>query len=80
MMSPAQMRKKSQAQDESERHARYAQADGSMKQGNEQAYYVSPEIQAEGRRVNAATAKEEASIGPFDPSPNASIRFGDKRR
>ena len=79
-LSPEQMRKKSLAQDESERHARYAQADGSMKQGNEQAYYVSPAIEAAGRRVNAATAKEDASIGTQDPSPNASIRFGDRRR
>lgn len=73
-MSPEQMRKKSIAQAESQRHARYAQADGSMKSMNT-APMQSPAITAAGNRVNAATAKEEASIGPFDPSPNASIRF-----
>lgn len=74
-MSPEQMRKKSLAQDESERHARYAQADGSMKNASSPEYYVSPAIKASTARVNAATAKEEASIGKQDPSPNASIRF-----
>lgn len=74
-MSPEQMRKKSLAQDEAERHARYAQADGSMKAAHAEPYHVSPAIQAAGKRVNAATAKEEASMGAKDPSPNASIRF-----
>jgi len=74
-MSPEQMRKKSLAQDEAERHARYAQADGSMKKMNTQPAQSSA-IEAAGRRVNAATAKEDASIGPKDPSPNATIRFG----
>jgi len=73
-MSPEQMRKKSLAQDESERHARYAQADGSMKKMNTEPAASKP-IEAETRRVKAATDKETASIGPQDPSPNASIRF-----
>ncbi len=76
-MSPEQMRKKSLAQDESERDARYAQADGSMKKMNTQPAQ-SEAINASVRRVNAATDKETASIGPQDQSPNASIRFGDK--
>lgn len=73
-MSPEQMRKKSLAQDEAERHARYAQADGSMKKMNTEPA-PSRAIEAEGRRVKAATDKETASIGPQDRSPNASIRF-----
>lgn len=77
-LSPEQMRQKSLAQDTAERHARYAQADGSMKKYPQQQYSVSPAIEAAGRRVNAATAKEDASIGKPDQSPNASIRFGDK--
>ena len=76
-MSPEQMRKKSLAMDESERHARYAQADGSMRRENTSPAQ-SMAIEAEGRRVKAATDKETASIGPQDQSPNASIRFGDK--
>lgn len=79
-MSPEQMRKKSIAEAESLKHARYAQADGSMREAREKPYYVSPAIEASERRVNAATAKENDSIGDFDPSPNASIRFGDKKR
>jgi hypothetical protein len=77
MMTPDQMRQKSIAQDTAERHARYAQADGSMKSMNTEPKQ-SGAIEAAGRRVNAATAKEEASIGKPDQSPNASIRFGDK--
>ena len=73
-MSPQQMRKNSLAQAESLRHARYAQADGSMKQMNTEPVN-STAIHASVARVNAATAKEDASIGPQDPSPNASIRF-----
>ena len=73
-MSPEQMRKKSLAMDESERHARYAQADGSMKNPNSEPVN-SPAIHAAVARVNAATAKETADIGAQDPSPNASIRF-----
>ena len=76
-MSPEQMRKKSIAQDEAERNSRYAQADGSMKKMNTQPAPSKP-IEAEARRVKAATDKETASIGPQDQSPNASIRFGDK--
>lgn len=74
-MSPEQMRKKEAAQNESERHARYAQADGSMKSASSREYYVSPAIEAAGRRVNAATAKEDTSIGAPDRSPNNNIRF-----
>ena len=74
MMSPEQMRKKSLAQDEAQRHARYAQADGSMKSGNSEPVN-STAISASVSSVNAATAKEDASIGKPDPSPNASIRF-----
>ncbi len=69
-MSPEQMRKKEAAQQESERHARYAQADGSMKSASSREYYVSPAIEAAGRRVNAATAKENASIGGEGASIN----------
>lgn len=69
-MSPDQMRQKSKAMAESERHARYAQADGSMKSAHSQPYYVSPAIEASERRVNAATAKEDASIGGENASPN----------
>lgn len=76
-MSPEQMRKKSIAESESLAHQRYAQADGSMKKGNSEPLN-SPAIHASVARVNAATAKEEASIGKFDESPNASIRFGDR--
>lgn len=73
-LSPEQMRKKSLAEDEALRHQRYAQADGSMKKGNSEPMN-SPAIHAAVARVNAATAKEDASIGAQDPSPNASIRF-----
>ncbi len=73
-MSPEQMRKRSLAEDESLKHARYAQADGSFKSGNSEPMN-SPAIHASVARVNAATAKEDASIGEFDRSPNASIRF-----
>lgn len=74
-MNAEQMRKKSMAQDEAERHARYAQADGSMKQMNTSPPQ-SKAIEASEARVRAATDKETASIGAQDPSPNASIRFG----
>ena len=73
-MSPEQMRKKSLAEDESLKHQRYAQADGSFKNGHSEPVN-SPAIHAAVARVNAATAKEDASIGKPDPSPNASIRF-----
>lgn len=68
-LSPEQMRKKSLAQDEAESHACYAQADGSMKKGN-MAPALSSAIEAAGRRVNAATAKEDATIGGENASPN----------
>ena len=73
-MSPEQMRKKSLAEDESLKHQRYAQADGSFKNGHSEPVN-SPAIHAAVARVNSATAKEDASIGKPDPSPNASIRF-----
>ena len=76
-MSPEQMRKKSMAQDESERHARYASADGSMRRMNTEPAQ-SAAINVSVARVNRATDKETASIGKPDQSPNASIRFGDK--
>jgi len=76
-MSPEQMRKRSLAEDESLKHARYAQADGSFKSLNSEPIN-SPAIHAAVSRVNAATAKEEASIGEFDDSRNASIRFEDE--
>ena len=70
-LSPEQMRKKSLAQDESERHARYAQADGSMKNMNTEPVN-STAIHAQVARVNAATAKEDASIdAPTDNSFNS---------
>lgn len=74
-MSPEQMRKNSLAQAESLRHARYAQADGSMKKMNTEPVN-STAIHSAVARVNAAIEKERESIGPQDPSPNASIRFG----
>jgi len=74
-MNAEQMRKKEAAQQEAERHARYAQADGSMKKMNTSPP-ESPAIEASEARVRAATDKERASIGAQDPSPNASIRFG----
>lgn len=73
-MSPEQMRKMSLAQAESLRHQRYAQADGSMKKMNTEPVNSSA-IHAQVSRVNAATAKEDASIGPQDPSPNVDVRF-----
>jgi hypothetical protein len=78
MMSPEQKRKMSLAQDESERHARYAQADGSMRRARIDAPEQSEAINAAGRRVRAATDKEDASIGAYDPSPNNNVRFGGK--
>lgn len=63
MLSPEQMRKKSLAQDESERHARYAQADGSMRRGNEQAYYVSPAIERAEQNVERIAVEEEELLG-----------------
>jgi hypothetical protein len=68
-MSPEQMRKKEAAQQEAERHARYAQADGSMK-SPEKNPPNSAAIAAAGRRVNAATAKEDATIGGKNASIN----------
>ena len=76
-MSPEQMRKRSEAEAESLKHARYAQADGSFKAHPQQQYSVSPAIDAASRRVDAATDKENKSIGKFDPSPNADVRFED---
>ena len=69
-MSPEQMRKKSMAEEESLRHARYAQADGSMREATSRNYYVSPAIEASEMRVKKATAKENASIGGEGASIN----------
>lgn len=66
-MSPEQARKKSEAQAESLKHARYASADGSMSSGNTG---NSPAIEAAGKRVDAARIKEESDIGGKDASPN----------
>lgn len=68
-LSPEQMRKKAMAQEESQRHARYAQANGGMKNMNTEPVN-STAIHAEVARVNAATAKEDASIGGQNASPN----------
>ena len=73
-MTPEQMRKKSIDQADSLRQARYAQANGAMRKENTEPP-MSPAIEAAGRRVNAATAKETASIGMQDPSPNNDVRF-----
>ncbi len=69
-MSPEQMRKKEAAQQLAERHARYAQADGGMRDASSREYYVSPAIEAAGKRVDRATAKENASIGGEGASIN----------
>ena len=68
-MSPEQMRKKSLAQDEAHRHAQYARADGSMREP-QQVPPNSAAIAAAGRRVDAATAKENADIGGRHASIN----------
>jgi hypothetical protein len=68
-LSPEQMRKKAAAMEESQRHARYAQADGSMREPMRNPPN-SDAIAAAGRRVNAATAKEEATIGGENASIN----------
>jgi hypothetical protein len=73
-MNAEQMRKKEAAQQESERHALYARADGSMRMMNTEPK-ESPAIEASERRTKAAYDKERESMGPQDPSPNASIRF-----
>lgn len=68
-MNAEQMRKKAMAEQESLRHARYAQADGSMKQGNSEPVNSSA-IHAAVARVNAATRLEDATIGGENASPN----------
>jgi len=68
-MSPEQMRKKAEAQEESLRHKQYAQADGSMR-APEKNPPNSTAIAAAGRRVNAATAKEEADVDDEKASIN----------
>lgn len=67
--SPEQMRKKAAAMEESQRHARYAQADGSMKSAQESPPN-SRAIEASENRVNAATRKEERDIGGKNASIN----------
>ena len=61
-LSPEQMRKKSLAEDESMQHLRYSQADGERSKPNTEPLN-SYRIHAEEARVNAATHKEELSIG-----------------
>ena len=73
-LTPEQMRKKSEAEAESLKHQRYAQANGSMKEGHSEPMN-SPAIHAAVARVNAATDKETASIGTPDRSPNVDVRF-----
>lgn len=73
-INPEQMRKKAMAQEESLRHARYAQADGSMKKMNTEPAN-SMAIHSEMARLEDAMEDEREDIGPQDPSPNASIRF-----
>lgn len=68
-MSPEQMRKKAAAREESLRHERYSQADGERNAPRD-VPEPSKAIEREGRRVNAATRKEEESIGKPDPRPN----------
>lgn len=64
-----QMRKKAEAEAESLRHQRYAQADGSMKKSNSEPMN-SNAIHAALTRVKEATAKEEATIGGENASVN----------
>jgi hypothetical protein len=68
-MSPEQMRKKSMAMEESQRHARYSQADRE-RDASEPMLYQSPGIAMAGREVSAATAKEDSSIGGENASVN----------
>lgn len=74
-MTPSQMRQKSIAQADALRHHRYGQVDRERTRDAHSEPPTSPEITAAGKRVNRATAKEDKDIGPFDRSPNASIRF-----
>lgn len=68
-MSPEQMRKKSLAQAESERHHKYSAVDGERKEMNTQPM-ASRAIEASERRVKAATMKEDRDIGGQNVSPN----------
>lgn len=70
-MNAEHLRQKAKAQTEAQRHARYAAVDA-MRENTEPA--TSSAIKAAGKRVEAATAKEDKDLGPIDPSPNASIR------
>lgn len=68
-MSPEQMRKKSLAQDEAERHHKYSAVDGERREMNTQPM-ASMAIKAAGREVKAATMKEDRDIGGQNASPN----------
>lgn len=74
-MSPEQMRKKSLAEDESMRHLRYGAVDRERTKDAHSEPLNSTAINAEVARVDRATAKEKASIGMYDPSPNNDVRF-----
>lgn len=64
-----QMRKKEAAQQEAERHARYAQADGSMKQMNTSPAPSRP-IEAAEQNVRRIASEERALVGGENASPN----------
>lgn len=69
MHSPEQMRKKQAAMAESLRHKRYSQADGE-RSAEREVPEPSRAIAAAGKRVEAATRKEQMTIGRPDPRPN----------
>ena len=68
-ISPEQMRKKSLAMAESQRHVRYSEVNKERSE-SQQAPGMSPAITAAGKRVDAATAKENADIGGRNASIN----------
>lgn len=67
--SAEQNRKKAEAQEESLRHARYSAVDRE-RSAPQQSPGNSMAIEKEGRRVKAATAKEDKDIGGENASPN----------
>jgi len=74
-ISPEQMRQKQAAMAESQRQARYSQADHERSHDAFSEPAASKPIEAAGKRVKAATDKENASIGTPDRSPNNNVRF-----
>jgi hypothetical protein len=74
-ISPEQMRKKSAAMAESQRQARYSQAEYERSHDAFSSPAQSKAIDASEKRVKAATDKENATIGIPDRSPNNNIRF-----